>query len=98
MATVRISSLVQHCSFCDATMPVEAVDREVKGYGKGVPVVSLLPHMTPMYCCGEPTCDEELISKVKSWSKWTKAVMLTCDKLVKNRCNFCFKRAEGVHR
>ena len=98
MATVRISSLMQHCSFCDATMPVEAVDREVKGYGKGVPVVSLLPHMTPMYCCGAPTCEEEMSSKVNAWEKWHMAIALACNKLFENRCNFCFKLAEEVHR
>ena len=35
-------SLVQHCSFCDATMTVEAVNGEVKGLERGVPVVVLL--------------------------------------------------------
>ena len=42
-------SLVQHCSFCDATMTVEAVYGEVKGLERGVPVVVLLPSRFP-YC------------------------------------------------
>ena len=91
-------SLVQCCSFCDATMTVEAVYAEVKGCGKGVPAVSLLPHFPPMYGCGAPTCEEEMTSKVKAWSKWSLAVTLTRNKLDKSRCNFCFKLAEEVHR
>ena len=91
-------SLMQHCSFCDSTMTVEAVEFEGKGCMKGVPVVSLLPHLTPMYGCGAPTCQEEMGSKLKARGKWKTAVDLTCNKLLWNCCNFCFKMAEDVHR
>ena len=91
-------SLVQHCSFCDASMTVEAVHQEVKGCKKGVPTVSLLPHMAPMFCCGAPACDEEMSSKGDAWWKWRAALALARNKLFGNRCNFCFKLAEEVHR
>ena len=91
-------SLVQHCSFCDATMTVEAVDGEVKGCNEGVPVVSLLPHMTQMYCCLAPACEEEMDSKVNAWRMWRNAIALAHNKLIENHCNFCFKLAEEVHR
>ena len=91
-------SLLQRCSFCDTSMTVEAVDQQVKGYWKGVPVVSLLPHMTPMYCCGAPVCHEEISSKANAWGKWSIAITLARNKLFENRCSFCFKRAEEVHR
>ena len=92
---------MQSCSFCDTSMTVEAVDREVRGCEKGVPVVSLRPHMTPMFCCKAPACEEEMLSKVKAWDRWDTwyaAVLLTRGKLKANRCNFCFKLAEEVHR
>ena len=89
---------MQHCSFCDATMTVEAVKGEVRGCEKGVPVVSLLPHMTPMYCCGAPGCHEEMTTKGDAWLMWRNALSLTRNKLFGNRCNFCFKLAEKVHR
>ena len=93
-------SLEQHCSFCDATMTVEAVhrDREIKGDGKGAPAVNLMPHLTLMYCCAAPTCEGEMAPKKKAWMRWREAVTLTHNKLFKNRCNFCFKLAEGLHR
>ena len=92
-------SLVQRCSFCPTIMTVEAVCGEGKGACvKGVPVLSLLPHLTQMYSCGAPTCQEEIISKERAWSKWHSAVSLTYQKLAKNRCNFCFKVTERVHR
>ena len=91
-------SLVQHCSFCDAAMTVEAVNEEVKGFERGVPAVSLLPNMTPIYYCGAPACEEEMNSKVKAWWKWRVAVSLAHNKLLGNSCNFCFKLSEEVHR
>ena len=79
-------------------MTIEAVDQEVKGHWKGVPVVSLLPHMTQMYCCGAQACHEEMSSKVFAWGKWSIAVAMARNKLFGNRCSFCFKLAEEVHR
>ena len=80
-------------------MTVEAVNGEVKGCKKGVPVVSLLPHMTQMFSCGAPACDEEMVSKVIAWRKWRSALTLAYNKLgAENECNFCFKLAEEVHR
>ena len=91
-------SLVQNCSFCDASMTVEAIRHEVKGGKKGVPTLCLLPYMAPMFCCGAPTCDVEMTSKEGGWWKWRAALCLTRNKLFGNRCNFCFKLAEKVHR
>ena len=91
-------SLVQHCSFCDTTMTVEAVYGEVKGCKRSVAAVSLRPNMTPMHCCGAPACEEEMNSKVKAWWKWRVAVSLAHNKLLGNSCNFCFKLSEEVHR
>ena len=89
---------MQHCSFCDTTMTVQAVDGESKGCEKGVPTVLLLPYRGYLYYCGAPICQEEMASKVKAWGKWRMAVQLAYDKLCKNRCGFCFKLSEDVHR
>ena len=91
-------SLVQHCSFCDATMTIEAVFPEVTGCESGVATVSLLPNMTPLYCCGASTCDNNMASKGQAWYKWRIALSLAINKLSGNTCNFCFKLSEEVHR
>ena len=89
-------SLVHPCSFCATSLTVEAVERELRG--GSVPTVSLQPHMTEMYCCGAPACKEEMVSKLNAWEKWRAAVALTTHKLKANRCNFCFKQSDVVHR
>ena len=89
-------SLVQHCSFCDATMSVEAVYEG--SCERGVPKVILLPHLTLMYFCGSPTCEEEMFPKVKAWWKWRTAIIMTYNSLNGHRCDFCFKLEEEAHR
>ena len=82
-------------------MTVEAVNGEIKGCEKGVATVSLLPNMTPMYCCSTGIgygCDAETASKENAWWKWRNAVVVARNKLSGNRCNFCFKLSEEVHR
>ena len=79
-------------------MTVEAVLGEVKGDEPGVPVVSLLPHMTPMFCCGATACAKEILSKVEASAKWSQTLDFACSKLDGNRCDFCFKLADKVHR
>ena len=92
-------SLEQNCSCCGTAVTIEAVVREVKGWQKGVPAVCLLPFMPILFCCGQPTCSEGFISpKLKAWDDWSLAVDMTKGKLEFNRCDYCFKLAENVHR
>jgi len=92
-------TLVQRCSFCDISMTVTAVDREVAGCYNSTATVALLPHMAPMFCCGHGNCEAQTADKVIAYQKWKVGVLATFDKLRSaSRCDYCFKLSEKVHR
>ena len=91
-------SLEQNCTFCGTTVTVVAVAEEGKGCEKDVPTVCLLPFLPILFCCGGANCAEDLAKKIKTWYGWAAAARMTHDKLALNKCDFCFKLAENVHR
>ena len=60
--------------------------------------VFLRPFLPRMFFCGEKLCEEQQITLVTPWFKWTVAVGAAVAKLKENRCDFCFKFSEKVHR
>ena len=73
-------------------MTVEAVKREVEGWRKDVSSVCLLPFFPILFGCGGDDCAKDLARKMQVWYDWDWA------KLAFNKCDFCFKLAETVHR
>ena len=91
-------NLVQKCSVCDTTVTVAAVHEEGFGDDMGAPTISLLPHQSPVILCSDVRCLLELAAKAFAWNKWSVAVRACFDKLEVNRCDYCFKIADEVHR
>ena len=91
-------SLEQNCSFCGTTVTVEAVKREVEGWRKDVSSVCLLPFFPILFGCGGDDCAKDLARKMQVWYDWASAVGITVSKLAFNKCDFCFKLADTVHR
>ena len=95
-------NLFQNCSFCASSVKVAAVHGEgigqwIPGY-PSVPTFSLLPHMGPIIFCGGNKCLLELQANTIAWNKWCIAVLSSFEKLDVNRCDYCFKLANEVHR
>ena len=91
-------TLVQKCSFCDASLTVTAVAAEVAGCYKSSAKVALLPHTAPIFCCGRGNCDAEMAGKIVVHEKWRLDVHATFDQLWSSRCDYCFQLSEKVHR
>ena len=91
-------TLVQKCSFCDASLTVTAVAAEVAGCYKSSAKVALLPHTAPTFCCGRGNCDAEMAGKIVVHEKWRLDVHATFDQLWSSRCDYCFQLSEKVHR
>ena len=91
-------TLVQKCSFCDASLTVTAVAAEVAGCYKSSAKVALLPHTAPTFCCGRGNCAAEMAGKIVVHEKWRLDVHATFDKLWSSRCDYCFQLSEKVHR
>jgi len=91
-------NLVQKCSFCNTIVTVAAVHEEGFGDYMGAPTISLLPHQSPVILCSDVRCLLELCANAFAWNKWSVAVRACFDKLEVNRCDYCFKIADEVHR
>jgi len=89
-------TLLHKCSFCSANLTVAALEGEVKGSYYGVSTVLLEPHLPLLFACSATSCRNQMFSQMSNWSKWAVAVKTTYYKLM--RCDYCFKRAEQVHR
>jgi len=84
---------------CRTSMTVAAVYGEVKGsYGLGTPFVALLPYLPPIFGCGAFTCAKGMGEKRAAHNKWRSGVGAMYIKLKPNKCDFCFKLTEEVHR
>ena len=88
-------SLEQNCSFCGTPVTVVA---EGEGWRKDVPTVCLLPFLPILFFCGGANCLGDFAKKINTWSDWATAAKMTYNKLAFNKCDFCFKLAENVHR
>ena len=71
-------TLLQRCSFCHSSVSVVAVEGEVEGFYKTTATVALLPHMAPMFRCGESNCAAEMEDKVFEHQKWELAIDCDC--------------------
>ena len=89
-------SLVQDCTFCASETRIEAfgVGREFSG----VPCVTLPLYRTPMIVCTDKSCREQMRNILDLDVPWAAARSATYAKLLPNKCDFCFKRSEKVHR
>ena len=59
-------------------MSIVAVEGEVEGFYKTTATVALLPHMAPMFRCGESNCAAEMEDKVFEHQKWELAIDCDC--------------------
>ena len=91
-------SLSQACSFCSTRMDVAAVSGEVLGRYVGIPAVSIIPFLPPMFKCGAETCQVELLRKKDAFVKLYFGLGATLVKLRSTTCDYCFLRAEKAHR
>ena len=91
-------SLSQVCSFCSTRVDVAAVDGEVKGCFVGIPVVSILPFLPPLFNCGAKTCKVKNRSKKDAFTQMFLGIGATWVRLQSMSCDYCFMMAEKVHR
>jgi hypothetical protein len=91
-------SLTQACTFCNSQIVVEAIVGQAKGTRVNVPSVSVEPHLSRIFHCGDKSCMEQTRSKIMLVCKWRMAVCAAEARLAENRCDFCFKLSEKVHR
>ena len=91
-------NLSQACSFCSTRMDVAAVDREVKGCYEGIPTVSVLPFLPPLFNCGAKACEVKHGKKNNAFGQLYMGLVATLARLESKRCDYCFMLAEKVHR
>ena len=91
-------SLTQACTFCNSQIVVKAIVGQAKGTRVNVPSVSVEPHLSRIFHCGDKSCMEQTRSKIMLVVKWRMAVCAARVRLAENRCDFCFKLSEKVHR
>ena len=89
-------SLVQSCTYCTSSIRVEAmVDGQ---HMERVPVVALLPYLLPTFACTATKCRDQLKTTCHGWLTWNLALKSIGFGLLANKCDFCFKASEEVHR
>ena len=91
-------NLSQVCSFCSTRVDVAAVDGEVKGCFVGIPVVSILPFLPPLFNCGAKTCKVKNRSQKDALTQMFLGIGATWVRLQSMSCDYCFMMAEKVHR
>ena len=92
-------NLSQTCSVCRSRMSVAAVLSDVEGnYSLGIPTVSILPFLPPMFNCGAQTCRAEIVEKENAFVQLNMCLGATETRLQSTRCDYCFMLAEKVHR
>ena len=81
-------------------MTVAAVGGEVLGAfrGLGPPGIILLPYLSPIIYCVGSKCTTQVDAKREAWNKFALAVNASYNKLSENKCDYCFKLANEVHR
>ena len=91
-------NLRQACSFCSTRVDVEAVVGELEGCYVGIPTVSILPFMPPLFSCGAETCGAEIVGKENSFEKLGFGLSTTLARFQSTRCDYCFLLTEKAHR
>ena len=99
-------NLNQTCMSCNKQIVVSASGGpdeagppdEAGGPGSNIHNVIVHPYLPRMFFCGETLCVEESKRKIWDFAKWFAAVGTALVRLAPNRCDFCFKLSEKVHR
>ena len=90
-------SLTQACTFCNSQIVVEAIAYQAKGMEDG-PSVLVVPHLFRIFHCRDKSCMQQTTSQILLVARWKMAVSAARARLAENRCDFCFKLSEKVHR
>ena len=90
--------LNNECMFCNTQIVVGAISGPVHGFKCVVPSVWVSPYFPRIFYCSETSCQEQAGSKLMLSYKWRVGVTAALTKLAPNRCDFCFKLSEKVHR
>ena len=99
-------NLNQTCMSCNKQIVVSASGGpdeagppdEAGGPGSNIHKVIVHPYLPRMFFCGETLCVEESERRILPFYKWLAAVCAAFARLAPNRCDFCFKLSEKVHR
>ena len=99
-------NLNQTCMSCNKQIVVSASGGpdeagppdEAGGPGSNIHNVIVHPYLPRMFFCGETLCVEESERRILPFYKWLAAVCAAFARLAPNRCDFCFKLSEKVHR
>ena len=99
-------NLNQTCMSCNKQIVVSASGGpdeagppdEAGGPGSNIHKVIVHPYLPRMFFCGETLCVEESERRILPFYKWLAAVCAAFARLAPNRCDFCFKFSEKVHR
>ena len=89
-------NLNQTCTMCNKQIVVSA-----SGSGfdtEKMDRVVVHPYLPRMFFCGDEFCVEESDRRIFTFYKWVVAVNAAVVRLKPNRCDFCFKLSEKVHR
>ena len=95
---VCVGSRSQACMACNKQIVVSGITGHALDTRHIAGTVCLLPFLPRMFFCGEELCVEQHNTLLTPWFKWTVAVGAAVAKLKENRCDFCFKLSEKVHR
>ena len=90
-------SLSQACAICNKHIVVS----EIGGLAfdlRHINPVWVHPYFPRMFVCREKFCVEQMNILLRPCLKWRVAVNTAIAKLKENRCDFCFKFSERVHR
>ena len=68
------------------------------GCYKGVPAVSILAFLPPLFDCGALTCKVKHGKKNSAFGQLYMGLNATLARLGSKRCDYCFMLAEKVHR
>ena len=90
-------NLNQACMNCNKHIVVSA-SVGPGSYTGNMPTVVVLPYLPRMFFCEEKVCVEESKRRILDFGKWLAAVGAALVRLAPNRCDFCFKLSEKVHR
>ena len=90
-------NLNQACMNCNKHIVVSA-SVGPGSYTGNMPTVVVLPYLPRMFFCEEKICVEESKRRILDFAKWLAAVCAASSRLAPNRCDFCFKLSEKVHR
>ena len=90
-------SLSQACAICNKHIVVSGIGGLAFDL-RHINPVWVHPYFPRMFVCREKFCVEQMNILLRPCLKWRVAVNTAIAKLKENRCDFCFKFSEKVHR